>query len=105
MPPVWRCVFGCPTDGISLHNFPNPRRFPEQFQKWIELVGEPVEDLTPDEIFGKKKVCNLHFTIDDRNRNNRLNAIATPVPFPYQKTSKKGRGSQFTSCFFYHLPE
>ncbi|CAH2100578.1 unnamed protein product [Euphydryas editha] len=78
MPSLSRCVFGCVTKGVSIHNFPNPSKFPERFRQWVNLVGAPLFGISDAEIYKKYKVCDVHFTNEDRNRNKRLNAIAVP---------------------------
>ncbi|XP_045517946.1 copper homeostasis protein CutC isoform X2 [Pieris brassicae] len=81
----------------SLHSFPNPKRFHQQFNSWVNLTGD--FGLTNEEIFKKKKVCDVHFTNRDRNRNNRLNALAIPslhlngfhgkLPYPSEMVSQE----------------
>ncbi|RVE46753.1 hypothetical protein evm_008616 [Chilo suppressalis] len=80
MPP--RCFLGCSSDpGVHLHVFPHPERFPDQFKKWVEIVYGQLN--TPEDyaFFRKKRLCDRHFTAKDRNRNNRLNALAVPSLF------------------------
>lgn len=64
--------------GVSVHDFPNPDKFPQHYRHWVEIVGKPLEKLTCYEIYRKKKICSIHFTEKDWNRNNRLNALAVP---------------------------
>ncbi|CAG4951440.1 unnamed protein product [Parnassius apollo] len=60
-----------------LHIFPNkfPKKFPEQFKAWAQIVSGKDEC---DFDYKKMKICDQHFTERDRNRNNRLNALAVP---------------------------
>ncbi|XP_069354925.1 uncharacterized protein [Maniola hyperantus] len=74
-----RCVFGCVTEGLTMHQFPNPARLPEQFKTWVELAGEQLKNLSPEEIYPRKTVCDKHFIASHRNRNNRLSALAIPT--------------------------
>ncbi|KAL0851280.1 hypothetical protein ABMA28_007113 [Loxostege sticticalis] len=78
MPSSRRCVFGCVTKGLTVHSFPNPAKFPEQFRTWVELCGQELRNLSVDEIYPRLKVCDKHFIESHRNRNNRLNALAIP---------------------------
>ncbi|CAF4883260.1 unnamed protein product [Pieris macdunnoughi] len=68
-----RCVFGCAPSDASLHSFPNPKRFHQQLNAWVDLTGD--FGLTYEEIYKKKKF-DVHFTDRDHNHNNRLNALA-----------------------------
>lgn len=64
--------------GLTVHRFPNPATFPEQFRTWVELCGQELKHLPVDEIYPRLKVCDKHFIESHRNRNNRLNALAIP---------------------------
>lgn len=64
--------------GVTIHNFPHPLKFSQKFRTWVELGGEALKGLSDEEIFETKKVCAIHFIDKDRNRNNRLNALAVP---------------------------
>lgn len=59
--------------------FPHPNKFPETFKAWVEIVGGKLE--TPDDyaFYRRKKICDIHFTDKDKNRNHRLSAIAVPT--------------------------
>lgn len=63
--------------GGILHVFPNQERFPEQFKAWLALV--PENQRPPHNDFHNQRVCDRHFILRDRNRNNRLNALAVPT--------------------------
>ncbi|XP_045447971.1 uncharacterized protein LOC123656312 [Melitaea cinxia] len=74
-----RCVLGCVrNEGSSLHRFPNFTKFPEQFKAWVFIVGGKLERPEDHLKYKNKRVCDIHFTSKDRNRNNRLSALAVP---------------------------
>ncbi|CAH0405002.1 unnamed protein product [Chilo suppressalis] len=79
MPSSRRCVFGCVTKGLTVHSFPNPAKFPEQFRSWVEIGGERLRNLSTEQIYPRMKVCDKHFIEGHRNRNNRLSALAVPT--------------------------
>lgn len=62
-----------------MHVFPNPVKFPERFKAWVDLVGEKPEIPLDVEYFKKKRICDIHFIPEHRNRNKRLNALAIPL--------------------------
>ncbi|XP_045533490.1 uncharacterized protein LOC123720773 [Pieris brassicae] len=80
-----RCAFGCSPNDASLDSFPNPKRFHQQLNSWVNLTGD--FGLTNEEIFR------------DHNGNNRLNALAIPslylngfhgkLPYPSEMVSQK----------------
>ncbi|XP_048487954.1 uncharacterized protein LOC105384263 [Plutella xylostella] len=70
------CVFGRATNDATRHSFPNPRRFRQHFNAWVNITGD--FGMSSEEIFKKKKVCDAHFTERDRSRNHRLNNLAIP---------------------------
>ncbi|RVE42652.1 hypothetical protein evm_012704 [Chilo suppressalis] len=76
-----RCALGCPPIGVSTHVFPHPKRFPETFKAWVEIVGGKLETPEDYKLYGKMKICDIHFTEKDKNRNNRLNCLAIPTMF------------------------
>lgn len=65
--------------GNVMHSFPNPDKFPERFKAWVNLVGYNLETLTDYDIYKKKRICDIHFTDEHRNRCKRLNALAMPT--------------------------
>ncbi|KAJ8736244.1 hypothetical protein PYW08_006900 [Mythimna loreyi] len=73
------CAFGCKDTSIVMHSFPNPDKFPERFKAWVNLVGNKLEALTDYDIYKKKRICDIHFTDEHRNRFKRLNALAVPT--------------------------
>lgn len=64
--------------GSSMHRFPNAFKFPECFKAWVTLVGGKLESASDYEFYQKKLICDIHFTPEDRVRNNRLKAYAIP---------------------------
>ncbi|XP_045454044.1 uncharacterized protein LOC123663399 isoform X2 [Melitaea cinxia] len=65
-----RCELGCePSD---------PAKYPERFRAWVTIVGGKLEKSHDYEDYRKRKLCDIHFTDKDRNRNHRLNALAVP---------------------------
>ncbi|CAH2106601.1 unnamed protein product [Euphydryas editha] len=73
-----RCELGCEPSDVPLHVFPNPAKYPERFRAWVTIVGGKLETPHDYENYRKRKLCDIHFTNKDRNRNNRLNALAVP---------------------------
>ncbi|RVE48289.1 hypothetical protein evm_007040 [Chilo suppressalis] len=76
-----RCALGCPPIGVSTHVFPHPKRFPETFKAWVEIIGGKLETPEDYKLYRKMKICDIHFTDKDKNRNNRLNCLAIPTMF------------------------
>ncbi|KAJ8911914.1 hypothetical protein NQ315_014689, partial [Exocentrus adspersus] len=63
----------------SKHRFPNPKKFPELFQKWIEICENPEFNYkTHEEIYNTCRVCSKHFTANDFQENNILKRTAVP---------------------------
>jgi hypothetical protein len=64
------------------HSFPNPKRNPEEYSKWVEFVQG--NDKTPQgyDFYRKKILCHRHFDPRYWNRGNRLNALAVPTLYP-----------------------
>lgn len=61
-----------------LHVFPNPDKFPDRFKAWLKIVGGKPETLSDYEFYKKMRICDIHFTYEQRNRFKRLNALAVP---------------------------
>ncbi|CAH2094612.1 unnamed protein product [Euphydryas editha] len=72
------CALKCPPLGIPMHRFPDPKKYPERFKSWVTIAGGNPESVADYEYFQKKRLCDRHFTDKDRNRFNRLNALAVP---------------------------
>ncbi|KAL0840685.1 hypothetical protein ABMA28_015879 [Loxostege sticticalis] len=72
------CAFGCKATDVVMHVFPNPNKYPERFKLWVNLVGGNLDTLSENDIYVKKRICDIHFTDEHRNRNKRLNALAVP---------------------------
>ncbi|CAK1593047.1 unnamed protein product [Parnassius mnemosyne] len=72
------CSFGCAPSGFPMHRFPNAFKFPEPFKAWVNLVGGKLESASDYEYYRNKLICDIHFTPEDRVRNNRLKAYAIP---------------------------
>lgn len=64
-----------------MHSFPNPDKFPERFKTWVLVVGGKLESPLDYESFKKKKICDIHFITEHRNRFKRLSALAVPTMF------------------------
>ncbi|KAL0879659.1 hypothetical protein ABMA27_003374, partial [Loxostege sticticalis] len=74
------CAFGCASNGVPMHSFPNIKKYPERFKTWVTLVcGKLDPSFDYEEYYKKKRICDIHFTDRYRNRNNRLNAEAVPT--------------------------
>ncbi|CAG4945300.1 unnamed protein product [Colias eurytheme] len=73
-----RCAFGCADTDVVMHVFPNPDKFPERFKIWVDLVGDKLKTLSDNQIFIKKRICDIHFIQEHKNRNKRLNILAVP---------------------------
>lgn len=63
---------------VPLHIFPNPNKFPDRFRTWVNLVGGKLEAPSDYEFYKKQRLCDIHFSIDKKNRFKRLNALAVP---------------------------
>lgn len=63
---------------MPLHIFPNPNKFPDRFKTWVNLVGGKLETPSDYEFYRKQRLCDIHFSIDHKNRFKRLNALAVP---------------------------
>ncbi|CAH0714231.1 unnamed protein product, partial [Brenthis ino] len=77
-----RCAFGCKNtnSGVVMHMFPNPKRFPEHFHAWVNLLGGKFERLSDHEIYLRKRICDIHFTDAHRNRNIRSYGVRNIAP-------------------------
>ncbi|XP_052741504.1 uncharacterized protein LOC112057290 [Bicyclus anynana] len=73
------CAFGCLPNDVTMHRFPQRAKFPDRFKTWVTLVGGKLETEADFEFYMKKRVCDIHFTDRDKNRNSRLNALAIPT--------------------------
>ncbi|XP_047512346.1 N-acetylneuraminate lyase-like isoform X1 [Pieris napi] len=85
-----KCIFGCTNTGVAYHVFPSVNKFPEQFSAWVRSVGGSLDGPTDYEYYKKKRVCDLHFKLSDRNRCNRLNALAVPSPLVHNDDHTEG---------------
>ncbi|XP_063542783.1 uncharacterized protein LOC134751369 isoform X2 [Cydia strobilella] len=74
-----RCAFGCSEEGAVLHVFPNPHKYPDRFKVWVKLIGGKLDTPSDYKFYNKKRICDVHFTDEHRNRFKRLNAIAVPT--------------------------
>ncbi|CAF4867728.1 unnamed protein product [Pieris macdunnoughi] len=61
-----------------------------QFSAWVRSVGGSLDGPTDYEYYKKKRVCDLHFKLSDRNRCNRLNALAVPSPLVHKDDHIEG---------------
>ncbi|PZC70980.1 hypothetical protein B5X24_HaOG214498, partial [Helicoverpa armigera] len=73
-----RCTLGCKSTDVPLHIFPNPIKFPDRFKTWVNLVGGKLEAPSDYEFYKKQRLCDIHFSIEQKNRFKRLNALAVP---------------------------
>ncbi|XP_047039811.1 uncharacterized protein LOC124644475 isoform X11 [Helicoverpa zea] len=67
-----------PLTDVPLHIFPNPIKFPDRFKTWVNLVGGKLEAPSDYEFYKKQRLCDIHFSIEQKNRFKRLNALAVP---------------------------
>nr|XP_049695265.1 uncharacterized protein LOC126054305 [Helicoverpa armigera] len=74
-----RCALGCKNTDVAVHVFPDPDKFPERFKAWVDIVRERLETPLDVEYFKKKRICDIHFIPEHRNRNKRLSALAIPI--------------------------
>ncbi|CAG5058403.1 unnamed protein product [Parnassius apollo] len=74
--------------GSSMHRFPNAFKFPECFKAWVTLVGGKLESASDYEYYQKKLICDIHFTPEDRVRNNRLKAYGIPSLYLHETLAK-----------------
>lgn len=73
-------VAGCRDRESTRHCFPNPNRNKELFQKWLEACGnEMLLKMTPEQLHRTRRVCHLHFRVEDRSTNMYLKKDAYPV--------------------------
>jgi len=64
---------------MESHKFPNPRYFLANFDKWVEIIGDDLHTIDPNEVYFKKRVCSVHFTENDRSPGtNRLKCNVVP---------------------------
>ncbi|CAG4981338.1 unnamed protein product [Colias eurytheme] len=62
-----------------MHRFPDCVKYPERFMAWVALVGGILQSESDYEHYKNKRICDVHFSEKDKNRNNRLNALAIPT--------------------------
>ncbi|XP_047039821.1 uncharacterized protein LOC124644475 isoform X17 [Helicoverpa zea] len=91
-----RCTLGCKSTDVPLHIFPNPIKFPDRFKTWVNLVGGKLEAPSDYEFYKKQRLCDIHFSIEQKNRFKRLNALAVPsLHLPdNQSVSRENQGLQ-----------
>ncbi|XP_047039804.1 uncharacterized protein LOC124644475 isoform X5 [Helicoverpa zea] len=73
-----RKISSCTNEDVPLHIFPNPIKFPDRFKTWVNLVGGKLEAPSDYEFYKKQRLCDIHFSIEQKNRFKRLNALAVP---------------------------
>lgn len=79
--------------GAVSHRFPNPINYFEQFKLWVLLINSALSNISPTEVYDKRRVCSIHFTDDCINpgqRNLKHNALPTlhmPPGIKYLLTS------------------
>lgn len=72
-------VRGCSDKSSPRHRFPNPHKNPERYQKWLDLVDNPVlKSKDPDLVFRSHRICHIHFKLEDRSTNWFLQKTAVP---------------------------
>lgn len=65
---------------MQSYRFPNPRNFCVNFNKWVEIIGDNLHTMDPNEVYFKKRVCSVHFTENDRSPGtNRLKCNVVPT--------------------------
>ncbi|KAL0880047.1 hypothetical protein ABMA27_002540 [Loxostege sticticalis] len=57
-----RCALRCPPSGTRIHCFADPKKHLNKFLTWINL-----------------RICDIRFSAQDKNRYNRVNALAVPT--------------------------
>ncbi|XP_050683090.1 uncharacterized protein LOC126978372 [Leptidea sinapis] len=73
-----KCAFGCKATDVVMHVFPNPEKYSERFRVWVNLVGKNLAMLSDKKIYKLKRICDIHFAKEHRNRYKRLNVLAVP---------------------------
>ncbi|CAH0555046.1 unnamed protein product [Brassicogethes aeneus] len=64
----------------SKHTFPNPNKNNDLFNKWVTLCkNKRLMEMEPKKIYTNCRVCRLHFTEEDFERNNRLKRKTYPT--------------------------
>lgn len=61
-----------------MHSFPHPQRRSDLFQTWVSIVGDKLKENDPWRIYKNKKVCDHHFTLDQKVACHRLIVNAVP---------------------------
>ncbi|KAL4712549.1 hypothetical protein ACJJTC_007565 [Scirpophaga incertulas] len=98
------CVFGCRATDVVMHVFPNPNKFPERFKSWVSLVGGDLQMLTDSEIYEKKRICDIHFSDNHRNRFKRLSVLAIPsLHLPHTSTGQHADPGNHDQLNVYHV--
>lgn len=66
--------------GAVSHRFPNPINYSEQFKLWVLLINSDLRNISPAEVYNKRRVCSIHFAddcISPGQRNLKRNALPT----------------------------
>lgn len=66
-------------DNITLHMFPNPKKYAERFKKWLFSIGGNLLVLDTDYVYKNARVCQQHFEAKYQARNARLTVDAVPT--------------------------
>ncbi|XP_048002411.1 uncharacterized protein LOC125238954 [Leguminivora glycinivorella] len=64
--------------GAPMHGFPHPERNAELFDSWQSIVGHKVKETDPLKIYKNKKICDYHFTPEQKVACHRLIYKAVP---------------------------
>ncbi|KAJ0171073.1 hypothetical protein K1T71_013272 [Dendrolimus kikuchii] len=64
---------------ITLHRFPNPKKYPETFADWLRVVGNVLKEKDTQRIYANKRICGHHFLPEHRTTGHRLIKGAKPT--------------------------
>lgn len=74
---------------VHSHRFPNPKKYFDYFQKWVNILGGDLHNIDPISVYNKKRICSIHFTENDmcpgsnRLKNNALPTLHLPSELTY----------------------
>ncbi|KAL3278435.1 hypothetical protein HHI36_013756 [Cryptolaemus montrouzieri] len=62
------------------HRFPNPKKDIQLFNRWVAICcNETLLEKTPEQVYSKSRVCNLHFFKSNFGVNNQLKKKVIPL--------------------------
>lgn len=63
-------VKDCEDERSHRHLFPNPKKFPELFRKWIDIcANDDLLKMDVETVYRAKRICHVHFTRNDISSN------------------------------------